>query len=356
MYYSYLFREIALKLSIIIPAYNRLEPLFFTLESVRQALGDIRGAEVIIVDDGSEDPIKDSLKHFNDLPIKVIRQENQGLVFAKNRGLSEAKGEYIQFLDSDDLIHPSKLRIQLDRLEMEQADVCYCDEAQTILTGSYDELQIEKSRYLGLVKTSSELYFDLQPLPHNPLYRHSYLKHFLSNPIIKPDPFFNPVGELWMYYNMAPFRAKVVKVEGHFAICTKHSDEQLTTHWERLGFSALALQLLFDRVCPTDTTEGAMARAIAGSKSFIAWRRLPKKFSRLYEQQLLAVWRNAPGIELQRLGGTKFQSLARITGPFLAAKLIKMWQGVSYESIATISRQELSELEQKLREAFPVYS
>ncbi len=101
--------------SIIIPAYNRTDLLRETLVSC--LVQTYRNYEVIVVDDGSEEDIAKVVELVCldfDAPgvVRYIRQSNLGSNVARNRGLSEAMGELIQFLDSDDLLHPDKIEIQ----------------------------------------------------------------------------------------------------------------------------------------------------------------------------------------------------------------------------------------------------
>lgn len=103
------------KVSVTIPAYNAMEYLPETLENVlRQTYEDF---EVIVVNDGSSDETEQWVSQIEDSRVKLISQKNQGLAGARNTGISHAKGEYIAFLDADDLWEPTKLEKQLRVLE-----------------------------------------------------------------------------------------------------------------------------------------------------------------------------------------------------------------------------------------------
>jgi len=86
--------------SVVIPTYNRLPFLPSALDSVlRQRFTDY---EIIVVDDGSEDGTRDYLQRQKDR-LRILRQSNRGPGAARNLGANEARGEYVAFLDSDDV-------------------------------------------------------------------------------------------------------------------------------------------------------------------------------------------------------------------------------------------------------------
>jgi glycosyltransferase involved in cell wall biosynthesis len=97
--------------SVIIPTYNRGWIIKEAIDSVLAQ--DFIDFELIVVDDGSTDNTSEILHSYWE-DINVIRQSNQGVSAARNRGLSEASGRFIAFLDSDDLWLPKKLSSQVD--------------------------------------------------------------------------------------------------------------------------------------------------------------------------------------------------------------------------------------------------
>jgi glycosyltransferase involved in cell wall biosynthesis len=109
----------------VIPTRNRWA---FLATAVDVALGQ-EGVqmEVVVVDDGSTDETPTRLAAMEERRLRVFRHESgRGVARARNRGIQEARGEWVAFLDDDDLWSPRKLRTQLDALASEQALFCYC--------------------------------------------------------------------------------------------------------------------------------------------------------------------------------------------------------------------------------------
>lgn len=99
--------------SILIPAYNSEKWIKATIQS---ALGQTyKNKEIIIVDDGSTDNTLSIAKQFESNCVKVISQKNRGASAARNRALSCSQGDFIQWLDSDDILAPDKIEIQLTK-------------------------------------------------------------------------------------------------------------------------------------------------------------------------------------------------------------------------------------------------
>src|SRR5579885_2773221 len=115
------------KVSVIIPTYNRADKVRHTIESaLTQTISDL---EVIVVDDGSSDGTGQILGETYGDRIRYYAQANQGASVARNKGIQEARGEWIAFLDSDDLWEKDKLEWQLKALERLslQCGACYTD-------------------------------------------------------------------------------------------------------------------------------------------------------------------------------------------------------------------------------------
>ncbi len=103
------------KVSVIIPAYKVEKYIADTIQSVLEQT--YKNFELLIVDDGSPDKSVEIGQQFVDPRIKIIRQNNRGVSAARNTGVSHAQGEYLAFLDGDDLWLPEKLEKHVEHLE-----------------------------------------------------------------------------------------------------------------------------------------------------------------------------------------------------------------------------------------------
>ena len=111
--------------TVLVPAFNAARYIDETLESARtQTISDL---EILVIDDGSKDETSDLIRRWQekDLRIRLISQANGGVSSARNRGLREAKGRYIAFLDSDDLWSPDKLEAQLNVFDQTSAGLVH---------------------------------------------------------------------------------------------------------------------------------------------------------------------------------------------------------------------------------------
>jgi glycosyltransferase involved in cell wall biosynthesis len=101
--------------SVIIPTYNSERYIVQTLDSV--FFQSYKNLEVVVVDDGSTDKTLSLLSAVTDPRLKVISQSNSGACVARNLGFKNSKGEFIQFLDADDILSLNKIEVQLKALE-----------------------------------------------------------------------------------------------------------------------------------------------------------------------------------------------------------------------------------------------
>lgn len=111
-------------ISVIIPAYNAEQTILETIKSVRQQT--FTDLEIIVLDDGSTDKTLELLQNVEDNRLKIFSYENSGVSVARNRGITHATGEFISFIDADDLWTSDKLELQLAALQQNlEAGVAY---------------------------------------------------------------------------------------------------------------------------------------------------------------------------------------------------------------------------------------
>ncbi|MBS1656315.1 MAG: glycosyltransferase family 2 protein, partial [Bacteroidetes bacterium] len=115
--------EIAGLVSVVIPAYNAAAFIADTLKSIQsQAYPQW---EIIVVNDGSTDNTSDIIRKSGISSLQLIDQPNAGVSMARNKGLDNANGEFIVFLDADDLMEPGFLSERIDFLK-QHPDTGFC--------------------------------------------------------------------------------------------------------------------------------------------------------------------------------------------------------------------------------------
>lgn len=333
------------QVTTIIPGFNRVEPLKYTLRSVAAAAATLpAGAvETILVDDGSTPSLEAQLAGFDaGIPIRHVRQPNQGSIVARMTGLREARGRYVLFLDSDDLIHPDKFLRQLAAMDEAGADVSYSDMARATLGHGYSVSGYSPDMVAGLATAPADFFLRIQPAPHSPIYRRAYLESAVPAFCVPPIRVLDAVGDLWLYYNLSPFPARIIKVAAPLTAVGPHEEERFSRHWEKLAVAALLLGETFLDRCPV-TPETLPARIQIGETAFNTWRRLSRDYHAGHNARLIALWRRAPHGPLDRLGGPGFRLLARLLGPLNAGRLLRLRNG-SYAPHRTVTAAELDAL------------
>lgn len=113
-------------ISVVIPLYNKEKQIRKTLESV--LLQTFQNFEIVIVNDGSTDSSVDEVQKVNDRRIRLFHQQNAGVSAARNKGIAEANGDLIAFLDADDEWKPKYLETQYNLfLKYPQCNVFVCN-------------------------------------------------------------------------------------------------------------------------------------------------------------------------------------------------------------------------------------
>ena len=111
------------RVTVLIPVYNRAGMI---VEAVESCLAqDWRPFEILVVDDGSEDDPAATLRRFGDI-VRVHRQVNRGVAAARNAGMALARGDFVHFLDSDNLLLPGAISRKLSAFRhVADADLCF---------------------------------------------------------------------------------------------------------------------------------------------------------------------------------------------------------------------------------------
>lgn len=110
--------------SVVIPLYNKEQSVSSTIQSVLdQSFQDF---EIVIVNDGSSDNSVKRIEEFKDERIRLIHQENQGVSAARNKGIEEAKYDWVALLDGDDLWKSNHLETLKDMIEKYPEDKVFC--------------------------------------------------------------------------------------------------------------------------------------------------------------------------------------------------------------------------------------
>lgn len=331
------------RLSLVIPVYNRTKPLLWTLDSVRAAARDLP-IEVVVVDDGSEPPLSETIP-VEKLGIDtLIRQANQGLLFARLTGLAAAKGELVMFLDSDDLISDDKLRLHLDAMAEGRWDVTYTDStrAQIDASGHIETIAHAEPPYRS-TEDATDFFINVQPAPHAPVFRTDFLRRALAAPQFPPRKEFNPVAEIWFYHKAAVLSAKTKHLSGPHSIVGQHSGERLTDHWEKLGIASLAVMEHFIADTPPGP-ESDRARGMVAFRALSAWRRLPHGMPRGFQSRYISVWRAGRHSAKFAAGSPTFERMAALLGTLPLAWALRRWRNASYRSIRTMSSGEFRQL------------
>lgn len=143
--------------SVIIPCYNSEHTIINTLKSLQNQT--IKNFEVVFVNDGSVDNTKIVIDKFieeTDIErVTYVEQSNSGVSAARNKGLKIAKGEYICFLDSDDVYHPQFIELLCKSIQYNNVDVAYCRFKKSIETTKNYEIDSSV-----ILKSQSEILKD----------------------------------------------------------------------------------------------------------------------------------------------------------------------------------------------------
>ena len=223
--------------SVIIAAYNAENTIAQTIFSVLdQTFKDL---EIIVIDDGSKDRTSDRVREIEDSRVKLFPYENGGVASARNRGITHAKGEYIAFIDHDDLWTPDKIEAQLSALQKSpDAGVAY---SWTI--NMYSEEKPIRFTKLSPVNFEGDVYAQL--LLYNFVGSGSNI--LARAAAIKSVGGFDPIpisNEDWDFYLRLAAKWSFVVVP-KYQIIYRHTADSMSSQVQRLEQGGL---ILLDRV------------------------------------------------------------------------------------------------------------
>ncbi len=193
------------KISIKIPVYNVAKYLPACLDSIlAQTYQDY---EAICINDDSPDNCLDILNEYakKDARIKVINQKNQGVSAARNNGLSKASGEYIAFLDSDDLLHPQYLEKLHSAIQLSNADFVWCDYIK-FFDGDNLDISLKNDCNFSVVAKPWKYFIEnKKPAVGIVIWNKLYKKNLLADLRFDEDM---PISEDVLYIYKATYNAK----------------------------------------------------------------------------------------------------------------------------------------------------
>lgn len=158
-------------LSVIIPVYNGEAYLTETISYIQKS--KYYNLEILLIDDGSTDESYNIIQVLmqKDKRIRCFRQENQGIVAARNRGIEKASGKYICFCDQDDLTNVKMYSELLDKIMAAQADMGICSTGR-LINGEISVYEVVED---GVYKQDSVLEYVLYPILFQG-YQYSFIK------------------------------------------------------------------------------------------------------------------------------------------------------------------------------------
>lgn len=311
--------EISIKISVIIPMYNpSVVALDNALSSVAKQSFD-EPFEVILINDGSNETIytkiKDLISKYDSLLINLINQTNSGVSDARNRGIDNARGKYISFIDSDDYIAPEFLMTAYDIAEKCDADVVYGDIQRTSVLNSIYEpsgkqevllkgTDIDYAKLSMLGTSTNQFDYCVSGSPCGCLYKRKLLNNIRFDPKIRyfEDQVFNRqvlnkaeivavVPEKWYFYYTNPDSAmhasridnevqnKIFNLLDAFAELNRNESESVLDAYKRylLHMYIAFLSLVYKKTgCSKEDTKNIILNVLKRSEYVaIAQNRVP---------------------------------------------------------------------------------
>lgn len=290
-------------ISVILPVFNLADYAGRALQSLcQQSFGDF---EVLAVDDGSTDDSLEVLHDFaqKDPRIRVIEQANSGVYKARNVGLASAQGEFICFVDPDDVVHQDLLLELFDVVTRSAADIAFCDVAALTLTGAVKP-RLDTKQFPGLVGLTLESHPELIATgftavwsklfrrqlidAHKLLFRDDYPFSadmiFSQHALIAARKIARVPRTLYFYQNSRPGSLTRHSVRSRHSNVTAHVSGDILSAWADAGkldvYAPYIVKLLLKNLLGNSHLEEAKLRAL-----FFEFQRLFTRF-KLNRRQL----------------------------------------------------------------------
>lgn len=200
--------------SVVIPCYNGAAYLREAIDSVlRQTVAPL---ELLVINDGSTDDSAEVAGSYGP-PVRVVSQENRGLAATRNRGLDEARGDWVAFLDADDVWEPNKLEMQLAALE---PDVVACH------TNYYNFGTTNNRNEESLAPPGVDPYTPVNILTNSPFNMSALMVRRALPVRTRPS---DRNAEDMMYCTELARAGRIVYVDSHLTGYRRHGDS-LTSH------------------------------------------------------------------------------------------------------------------------------
>ena len=126
--------------SAVVPTYNRSKLVQRAISSILAQ--SFQGFEIIVVDNSSTDNTRETIESLDDPRISIITVQNEGIIaYSRNRGIKEAKGEWVAFLDDDDVWLPEKLETVYSEIQKNSDIILLCSDVMKVIDGTRDSIQ-----------------------------------------------------------------------------------------------------------------------------------------------------------------------------------------------------------------------
>lgn len=232
-------------ISVVIPLYNKEQSIASTLQTVlKQTYQDF---EIVIVNDGSTDYSVEEVAKVLDPRIRLIHQSNAGVSAARNRGIEEARGEYIAFLDADDIWKPDYLKNQYElTLKYPECSVFACNYEFKDTQRKVTSTIIRKLSFKGVDGILSN-YFEVASCSHPPLWTSAVMVKKSAIQSINGFPIGIKSGEDLLTWARLAVQEKIAYSKKTLSIfCESKSFTDKSKAEMRYGSEEFVLQALLD--------------------------------------------------------------------------------------------------------------